>query len=173
MSFVNGDDPLSVSPSDFAKDIDVNATSAYTAASSAAAAFTRVAPSLPKVFIFTGNMTSSIVLPETLTLGIGKNAMAYVIQTAAEVYGIRGKGEKGFWYFADQRFNDGSSVMAHVDGEAHAEYYWHLANQKTQGPWNSTFVKGKGYKKFDGELSRGFARVTELLQKADERKGEL
>ena len=106
-------------------------------------------------------------------MGVGKNAMAYVIQTAAEVYGLKGKGEKGFWYFADQRFEDGASVMSYVDGEAHAEYYWELVNGKAQGPWNNTFVKGKGYKRFEGELERGVRGVGELLAMAEERKGEL
>ena len=92
---------------------------------------------------------------------------------AAEAYGIKGKGEKGFWYFADQRFEDGASVMAHVNGEAHGEYYWHLVNQKSQGPWNNTFVKGKGYKKFDPELEREFVGMMQLVQQADECKEEL
>ncbi|KAL8827461.1 MAG: hypothetical protein Q9191_003172 [Dirinaria sp. TL-2023a] len=173
VGFTSGDDPLSLSTSDFSKDLDVNVTSAYAAASLAATAFTRVAASLPKVFIYTGNMCSYLAIPESFSLGVGKNAMAYVIQTAAETYGIRGKGEKGFWYFADQRFNDGTSVMAHIDGEAHGEYYWSLVNQNTQGAWNSTFVKGKGYKRFDGELKREFIGMMELVQQADERKGEL
>ncbi len=106
-------------------------------------------------------------------MGTGKNAMAYVIQTAAEAYGIQGKGEKGFWYFADQRFRDGASVMAHINGEAHGEHFWHLVNQKTQGPWNNTFVKGEGYKQFEGELKREVAGMAQLMQQADERKGEL
>ena len=118
-------------------------------------------------------MCSSLIVPEVFSMGVGKNAMAYVIQIAAESYGIQGKGEKGFWYFADQRFEDGASVMAHVDGKAHAEYYWHLVSQKTQGAWNSTFVKGKGYRQFDPELRREVAGMGQLIQQADERKGEL
>ena len=103
-------------------------------------------------------------------MGVGKNAMAYVIQTAAEVYGVKGGGKKGFWYFADQRFDDGSSMMATIDGPAHGEYYWDLVNQKTQGPWNNTFVKDKGYKKFDGELSRGVASMMGLFEAANKKK---
>jgi hypothetical protein len=30
-----------------------------------------------------------------------------------------------------------------------------LAEEKHQGPWNSTFVKGKGYVKFDESLMYG------------------
>ncbi|KAL8787188.1 MAG: hypothetical protein Q9195_007879 [Heterodermia aff. obscurata] len=167
-----GTDPLSLSPVDFSKDLNVNATSAYAAASLAAASFAKVDPSL-KTFIYTGNMCSHIILPEGFSMGVGKNAMAYVIQTAAEVYGIKGKGSKWFWYFADQRFEDGASVMSYVDGEAHAEYYWALVKGKEQGPWNSTFVKGKGYRRFEGELERGVKGMGELLGMAEERKGEL
>ncbi|KAI9705867.1 MAG: hypothetical protein M1836_005273 [Candelina mexicana] len=173
LSVADGADPLSLPPSDFFKDLNGNTSSAYAAAASAATAFAKVPSSLPKVFIYTGNMCSSLVIPEVFSLGVGKNAMAYVIQTAAEAYGIKEKGEKGFWYFADQRFEDGVPVMAHINGEAHGEYYWHLVNQKTQGPWNNTFVKGKGYKQFEPELKRDVAGMTELIQQADERKGEL
>ena len=173
LSVANGADPLSLAPADFAKDLNVNATSAYAAAVAAAAAFTKVSPSLPKVFIYTGNMCSHLIVPEGFSMGVGKNAMAYVIQTAADAYGVKGKGEKGFWYFADQRFSNGTSVMAHIDGEAHGEYYWSLVNQKEQGPWNSTFVKGKGYERFDGELHRDVAGMMDLVQKANESKGEL
>ena len=104
-------------------------------------------------------------------MGTGKNAMAYVIQTAAEAYGVQGKGEKGFWYFADERFGDGTPKMAAIDGEAHGDYYWDLVNQEKQGPWNHTFVKGKGYKKFEPELSRGVVGMMELVGLANERKG--
>ncbi|KAI9714586.1 MAG: hypothetical protein M1812_006391 [Candelaria pacifica] len=173
LSVADGADPLSLSLSDFLKDLNVNTSSAYAAASTAVTTFTKVSSTLPKVFIYTGNMCSSLVIPEVFSMGVGKNAMAYVIQTAAETYGIKGKGEKGFWYFADQRFNDGASVMAHINGEAHGDYYWQLVNQKTQGPWNNTFVKGKGYKKFEPELKRDVAGMMQLIQQAEERKGEL
>ena len=169
-SVANGADPLSLPTDDFAKDLNVNATSAYTAASSAASAFSKVSSSLPKVFIYTGNMCSHLIVPEAFSMGVGKNAMAYVIQTAAETYGIKGKGQKGFWYFADERFPDGTSKMAHVDGEAHGEHYWHLVNQESQGPWNNTFVKGKGYKQFEGNLSRGVMGMMDLVGKANQLK---
>lgn len=59
--------------------------------------------------------------------------MAYVIQTAAESYGVQGKGEKGSWYFADERFEDGTPKMMAIDGEAHEEYYWSLVEGNSQG----------------------------------------
>lgn len=35
-----------------------------------------------------------------------------------------------------------------IDGPAHAAFYLQLAEGKTQGPWNATFVKGRGYVAF-------------------------
>ncbi|OCL06394.1 hypothetical protein AOQ84DRAFT_432630 [Glonium stellatum] len=153
-------DPFTVDPSSFAKDIAVNATSAY----AAAAAFAKLPPSPhPKVFIHTGNMQFSLVVPQTFSLGVGKSAMAYVIETAANVYGKAGNGEKGYWYFADERTVNGDSVMSKVDGPAHAEYYWELVNTKKQGPWNATFAKGIGYKDFESHRDRRVATVGELM----------
>ena len=38
-----------------------------------------------------------------------------------------------------------------IDGEAHGEFYWELAEREDQGPWFATFVKGIGYKEFDNK----------------------
>ena len=43
----------------------------------------------------------------------------------------------------------GEPAYDKLDAEAHANYYVQLAEEKDQGPWNSTFVKEKGYVKFD------------------------
>jgi hypothetical protein len=51
------------------------------------------------------------------------------------------------YYYADERKDDGSAKYR-VDGDAHAELFWQLAQDKRQGPWMQTFVKGKGYVKF-------------------------
>ena len=71
-----------------------------------------------------------------------------MVETAAHVYGKEGAGEKGFWYFADERFEGGQPMMNFIDGKAHAEHLWTLTNLRCQGPWNQTFVKGKGYVSF-------------------------
>ncbi len=39
-----------------------------------------------------------------------------------------------------------------LNGDAHAEFYYELANKKEQGPWEATFVKGKGYVDFKGKV---------------------
>lgn len=51
------------------------------------------------------------------------------------------------FYYVDERKADGSAKYK-VDGEAHAELFWQLAEGKEQGPWLQTFVKGVGYKDF-------------------------
>lgn len=52
------------------------------------------------------------------------------------------------FYYVDERKADGSPKYR-VDGEAHADLFWELAQGKTQGPWMQTFVKDVGYKQFD------------------------
>jgi hypothetical protein len=39
-------------------------------------------------------------------------------------------------------------VAQDISGEAHAEHYFKLANEKVPVEWQQTFVKGKGYMKF-------------------------
>lgn len=35
-----------------------------------------------------------------------------------------------------------------LSGQAHAEFYYELAQKKEQGPWQATFVPGTGYVDF-------------------------
>jgi hypothetical protein len=52
------------------------------------------------------------------------------------------------FYYADERKPDGSPKYR-VDGEAHADLFWELAQNAAQGPWLQTFVKDMGYQNFD------------------------
>jgi len=52
------------------------------------------------------------------------------------------------FYYTDERKADGSAAYFDIDGEAHGELYIELAEAEEQGPWQQTFVKGVGYKKF-------------------------
>jgi hypothetical protein len=56
------------------------------------------------------------------------------------------------FYYGDERKADGTAKYR-VDGEAHAKLYWELAEDKTQGPWMQTFVKGAGYTNFDSQYA--------------------
>lgn len=52
------------------------------------------------------------------------------------------------FYYADERNADGSPALGNIDGPAHGEFFASLSEHAEQGPWQQTFVKGAGYKKF-------------------------
>lgn len=52
------------------------------------------------------------------------------------------------FYYGDERKTDGAPAYGAIDGDAHGKLYVELAESKTQGPWQQTFVKGEGYKRF-------------------------
>jgi hypothetical protein len=52
------------------------------------------------------------------------------------------------FYYADERTAEGKMVGRNVNGEAHADLYFKLANEKEPVEWQQTFVRGKGYVKF-------------------------
>jgi hypothetical protein len=53
----------------------------------------------------------------------------------------------------DERKEDGAVVGSAVSGEAAGDFYLELSQQKEQGPWDETFVRGKGYVEFQGHIS--------------------
>ena len=60
--------------------------------------------------------------------------------------------EPGVWaklrfYYVDERKRDGSAKY-HIDGAAHADLFFDLAEDSKQRPWQQTFVAGEGYKDF-------------------------
>ncbi|GLA38705.1 hypothetical protein AnigIFM63309_006010 [Aspergillus niger] len=154
-----------VSAADIQADLSVNTVSAYAAAfrlarsisnsntlpsSDLAAAQTGATPA----FIYTGNMMNTQLFPVGMSLGMGKNATAYFIETAAHTY----QGLIRF-YYADERNEKGKSVMSNISGETHAQFYWDLANRKEQGAWAPTFVRVDGkvqQKKMDEAVDREF-----------------
>lgn len=150
---------FSITVAEFAKDLAVNTTSVYAAAIAAIAGFEKLPASAPKVFIYTGNMQNTLIVPETFSLGAGKNASAYLMETAAAMYGTKYQ-----FYYGDERLSTGRPVMNKLDGGAHASFYWELAGRKTQGPWDATFVKGKGYTKFEAERDREVIAVEPLMK---------
>lgn len=52
------------------------------------------------------------------------------------------------FYYADERQEDGKPMLQGVGGDAHAAHFLRLAEEKSQLPWQQTFVKGIGYKDF-------------------------
>ncbi|KAK9235242.1 hypothetical protein V1525DRAFT_410552 [Lipomyces kononenkoae] len=136
--------PLAIPTVDFSRDLTINTTSVFVAAQQAAEGFAQLPDSASRTFIYTGNACNTIVIPSLMDLSVGKSATAQIIQTAAGAYK-----DRGFkFYYGDERKADGSPAYGAIDGEAHAKLYLELAEGKTQGPWQQTFVKGVGYKKF-------------------------
>ncbi|KAK8112069.1 uncharacterized protein PG998_008526 [Apiospora kogelbergensis] len=137
-------DPLAVPLEDFNSSFAVNTASAFMAAKHAALAFAELPASAARTFIYTGNCTNVSPIASMLAPGMGKTAVAHIIQIAAEAYK-----DKGFkFYYADERKPDGAPMYGDINGDAHGEMYTELAEGTTQGPWSQTFVKGVGYKKF-------------------------
>ncbi|KAI4159537.1 MAG: hypothetical protein LQ342_006538 [Letrouitia transgressa] len=126
-------------------------------ASSSVTGFTKLS-SGPKVFIFTGNGFPTSIVPEQPGLGSGKAASAYLIEAAATALK-----DQSHWYFADERLQNGNPVMTDLSGEAHAEAYYDLAMRKEQGPWNYTFVKGKGYIKCSDVVDHAYTPIAKLF----------
>jgi hypothetical protein len=71
------------------------------------------------------------------------------------------------FYFADERKEDGSPVYSDIDGPAHANFYMQLIEGKTQtqGTWNATFVKGKGYVRFPETIIQEAVDMTSKVPK--------
>lgn len=58
------------------------------------------------------------------------------------------------FYYIDERTENGQPAMSTIDGPAHGEFCFELAQSKIQGPWDATFVKGIGHKDFESVTTR-------------------
>ncbi|MCJ1339264.1 hypothetical protein MMC09_004553 [Bachmanniomyces sp. S44760] len=135
--------PLSLPLADFTRDLNINTVSAFVAAQQAVLGFDQLPDSASRTFIYTGNILNTTTMASLMDLGVGKSATAHIIESAATAYK-----DQGFkFYYGDERKADGSAAFS-VNGEAHGELYVQLAEGKSQGPWQQTFVKGTGYKHF-------------------------
>lgn len=85
------EDPASVSVEAFENDLRVNTVSVFAAVQQAVKSFDAVGSG---TFIYTGNfLNDKKTIPGPfLTLGVGKSASSYLIQTASEAYGAKGYG---------------------------------------------------------------------------------
>ncbi|KAL9081281.1 MAG: hypothetical protein Q9157_000136 [Trypethelium eluteriae] len=155
------DDPLSLPLIEFTRDLNINTVTAFVAAQQAILGFKQLPDSASKTFIYTGNILNTTTIAPLMSLGVGKSATAHMIQSAASAYQDRGfkyllpilsrfvmKLIKYRFYYSDERKADGSAAYFDISGEAHGKFYAELAEHKLQGPWQQTFVKGIGYKRF-------------------------
>ncbi|KAL2689133.1 hypothetical protein Neosp_003185 [[Neocosmospora] mangrovei] len=138
-------DPIQLPVSGLTADLAINTTSVLQLLQLAISGFAKLPDSASRTFIYTGNKANLEPFPPFLSLGVGKAASSHMVSFAAKAYSPQGYK----FYYADQRNEDGSPVFAAIDGKAHGEFYTELAESKTQGPWLASFVKGKGYVKFE------------------------
>ena len=140
-------DTLSVPLEDYTVGMNIGVNSAFAAAQQAVLGFAKLPSDVQKTFIFTGNILNVGIIPSLLNLGMPKAAAAHMIKAAAHSYA-----DKGYrFYYGDERFADGKAVYNALNGEGHANFYWELTQKKDQGPWDATFVTGKGYVDFEGK----------------------
>ncbi|EED22075.1 conserved hypothetical protein [Talaromyces stipitatus ATCC 10500] len=140
------DSMFSVPAENVALDLNINTISPYVAAQQAVSGWATLPMGTKKTFIYTGNMTnvSIVPMPLMLSIGIGKSASASWIGLADTLYLAQGYR----FFYADERHQDGKLKGSGVDGDAHGEFYWQLANHEENVPWHATFVKDKGYVHF-------------------------
>ncbi|KAF2798023.1 putative short-chain dehydrogenase [Melanomma pulvis-pyrius CBS 109.77] len=138
------EDPLtSATVEDTTRLLSVNVISPLIAAQEAVKGFKTLPASASRTFIATGNLLNTTAWPPVLTFGMTKTALAHLIHGSSKAYE-----KQGFkFYYADERQADGGATIP-VSGPAAGEAYTELAEKKEQGPWNWTFVEGKGYVEF-------------------------
>lgn len=85
-------DLFSIPTANFVSDLNINTVSAYVAAQQAVKGWTTLPSTTKRIFIFTGNMLNTAVLPVPafLTLGVGKSASAHWLGLADAVYAPQG-----------------------------------------------------------------------------------
>jgi len=133
----------------FEKNLAINTTSAFAAAQEAVAGFDTLSASTLKSFIYTGNGLNVVTpMPALLDLGVGKAATAHLIHAASLSYKDAGYR----FYYTDERKPNGDVVGNAISGEAAGEFYYELSQKAEQGPWDATFVAGKGYVDFQSKL---------------------
>ncbi|ETN43379.1 uncharacterized protein HMPREF1541_02538 [Cyphellophora europaea CBS 101466] len=146
--FVPADSPLDLALDldAYHRDLAINTTSVLVAAQEAVKSFSGLPESEAKTFIFTGNILNTEPILPLFSAGMGKSATAHLVHASSLAY--RKQGYK--FYYVDERNEDGTVAGRKIDGDAHAQFFWQLAQDPQQREWLATFVKGKGYKAFPG-----------------------
>jgi hypothetical protein len=83
-------DPLSLPLADFNRDTTINVTSAFVAAQQATLGFAKLPASASRTFIYTGNILNTTVMPQLMSMGLGKSAGAHIMQVASVAYKEKG-----------------------------------------------------------------------------------
>lgn len=79
-----------VSAAQISSEFTINTVSYWAAAQAAVAGWEKLDPTLPKAFIYTGNVLPWLNIPFCVSLGIGKASSALIAESLASTYGKRG-----------------------------------------------------------------------------------
>jgi hypothetical protein len=79
-------DPFLIPLSEFVPGLNVNIVSPFAVMQETIAGFKELPKETLKAFIFTGNASPHIVFPIVLNLALGKRAVAYMIESALQLY---------------------------------------------------------------------------------------
>ncbi|KAK5631134.1 hypothetical protein RRF57_006849 [Xylaria bambusicola] len=123
-------------------------------------------------YLFTGNALNDKPISGLFTLGVGKSATAatveYLARTAYNDKPYRfvsitfstanyrqTEASKEIenlhcssFYYVDERESNGRPMYKGVNGDAHADVFFQLAQDPKQGPWQYTFSRDNGYAVF-------------------------
>ncbi|KIW53723.1 hypothetical protein PV05_09269 [Exophiala xenobiotica] len=110
---------------DVQEDLAINTTSAYAAAHEAMISFQALPSTVPKTFIYTGNILNEGPIPGSLTLGVGKIASAHMIELGDNLYRSRNIR----FFFVDKRMEDGTPMFIGAGPQAHADMFLALADR--------------------------------------------
>ena len=85
-----------------------------------------------------------------LLLGLTKSSTWYMIQSLVATPRFISAGYR--FYYVDERTPAGKAMHG-ISGPAHAEVFLELAENEDQGEALATFVRGKGYTRFEGNAA--------------------
>ncbi|THX75468.1 NAD(P)-binding protein [Aureobasidium pullulans] len=138
--------PLSTPIEGVQKDLAINTVSAYAAAQAAVKSFDKLPSDVKKTFIYTGNTSNTAIVPMALLLGLTKSSTWYMIQSLVATPRFISAGYR--FYYVDERTPAGKAMHG-ISGQ----HMRKLAEKETQGEALATFVRGKGYTRFEGNAA--------------------
>ncbi|ORX34054.1 putative short-chain dehydrogenase [Kockovaella imperatae] len=141
---------LTVNLSHVINDFNVNTISPYLAAGEAVKGWQELEKQgrvgkQGATFIYTGNVFPTKPNPHAIAFCAQKAAVKNIVLNLSQIY----REEPYKFYWGDERASEGGAVYGDINGPLHGETYLKLAEEPKQQIYDYTFVKGKGYVKFD------------------------
>ncbi|KIO23164.1 hypothetical protein M407DRAFT_112713 [Tulasnella calospora MUT 4182] len=130
-------DPLANSYETFLNNVNVTGVNVYEVARRTKAGFEKLPAETPRAFIGTGNLTPWVHFHTLLGLSVGKRAMANIVEASARAYGPQGYR----FYFAHEVKGSTGGPQPQPTGQAHADVFYRIWQQKEQGPWEVCFTE--------------------------------